>query len=203
MLNRIDLSKGWIIRPSCTQIRLLQLFWVGRRPALIMHQPTTKSCAYKKRRERGRSANHIKEKRNSKYQSASKWEGGGSQSRRRCHQENSFSFFSSVLIKNLIEINQAIKSGRCNSGGGGGGSREKGERVSAQSEKDLLIQILTTTPNGTECVCVRERGGEQGAFIIRERSSLPSFLAHSSSPATQRALFFRLALMRADINNAC
>ena len=125
-------------------------------------------------RERGRSANHIKEKRNSKYQSASKWEGGGSQSRRRCHQENSFSFFSSVLIKNLIEINQAIKSGRCNSGGGGGGSREKGERVSAQSEKDLLIQILTTTPNGTECVCEREGGRARGFY--NQGEELSSFL---------------------------
>ena len=83
---------------------------------------------------------------------------------RRCHQENSFSFFSSVLIKNLIEINQAIKSGRCN-GGGGGGGREKGERVSAQSEKDPLIQILTTTPNGTECVCEREGGGESKGLL--------------------------------------
>ena len=97
---------------------------------------------------------------------------------RRCHQENSFSFFSSVLIKNLIEINQAIKSGRCN--GGGGGGREKGERVSAQSEKDPLIQILTTTPNGTECEREGEKErGEQRAFIIRERSSLHSFLAYS------------------------
>ena len=92
---------------------------------------------------------------------------------RRCHQENSFSFFSSVLIKNLIEINQAIKSGRCNSGGGGG-SREKGERVSAQSEKDLLIQILTTTPNGTECVCEREGGRARGFY--NQGEELSSFL---------------------------
>ena len=34
--------------------------------------------------------------------------------------------------------------------------------MGAQSEKDPLIQILTTTPNGTECVCVREIEGEQG-----------------------------------------
>ena len=99
---------------------------------------------------------------------------------RRCHQENSFSFFSSVLIKNLIEINQAIKSGRCN-GGGGGGGREKGERVSAQSEKDPLIQILTTTPNGTECE--REGGererGAKGFYNQGEKLSsfLPCLLA--------------------------
>ena len=99
-----------------------------------------------------RKENTSTKKLNSKYPTAREWEEGAVN--QRCHQENSFSFFSSVLIKNLIEINQAIKSGHCTVG------REKGERVSSKSEKNPspLIQILTMTPNGTE-------GGTERDFL--------------------------------------
>ena len=111
--------------------------------------------------------------------------GGRGQSVDPATKKTHFLFSSSVLIKNLIEINQAIKSGRCNGGECGGrevGGREKGERMSTQTEKDpLLIQILTTTPNGTECVCGGGGGGARGFYNQKDcRSSSLTSRPHSS-----------------------
>ena len=88
-------------------------------------QQTTKWCRQKKRM-RGERINEKAK------QQISECAGNGRKAQwaNTAIKKTHFLFFSSVLIKNLIEINQAIKSGHCTVG------REKGEGVSSQSEKD-------------------------------------------------------------------